>query len=858
VDNQNKSKQQTSSGSGREGFISSYTSGSAGSHYKIELLPNQAAFGMLPGANQGYARIQVDPSTGTLKARTAAHNRGGPSYLIKDDGDRWDYTVFQTWGTGTSLGGIRRYFEVTGTAPVTFTLSETFQGELEAEELTSAGFRTISSVTLVKDEDAFFELMGEMSWGMATDMAGDPDSYDWLFGEDQEVAEFLLQTGFTDGIENAEKAERTISGAHHPTFTANPGDLILVEDWLSVYAVCMNPCEIINGENRALADYFTLTSELNIEGETGGLQAHTYFDGADIGTPLPAIGTHSDYCWMSVVTCTVDSVEGYANAGWTGTGSVPATGASTTTGAITLSDPNSSIAWEWAFGGYELTVENGSGSGTYTNGALLPIVADAGDFYCWSGELAGELDDLYSAATTLRMPAENVLLTPIYHLSEVYVDAAMTDDSQDGHSWATAKRTIQAAADLVALNGTVWVTNGVYNWGEIAIDDSNVNRVQITRPVTVRSVNGAEETVIVGETEWGGVRAVSMTNGCTLIGFTIQDSSVAGEGGGVLLTDGCTVEDCLIVGNAAGTYGGGTYMQGGGTLNNCIVRSNTAAVCGGGIGMSGGSVNNCLIVGNDGTMPSIGAAGVYMTGGELVNSTVVSNADHGGVSGAGDVLNCIVWGNSVSNLLMTSGSVLNTCADSGVEQDVDGCMTADPQFVDAAAGDFQLSASSPCIDAGDNAVAPVGRDLANRTRVVNGTVDLGAYERFLVEADTDLDTLPDWWESRYFGTPTAAPQYDALSSNGINTVREAYIIGLDPNDPGSEFVTRVTRISGARPIVQWDRVPGRVYSVYWSSDLGTSFSLLRSNLRWNASGFEDTEHDAAEKGFYKIDVRLDE
>ena len=37
---------------------------------------------------------------------------------------------------------------------------------------------------------------------------------------------------------------------------------------------------------------------------------------------------------------------------------------------------------------------------------------------------------------------------------------------------------------------------------------------------------------------------------------------------------------------------------------------------------------------------------------------------------------------------------------------------------------------SPAIDAGDNAVVPTGvtTDLAGSARIVNGTVDMGAYE----------------------------------------------------------------------------------------------------------------------------------
>ena len=70
------------------------------------------------------------------------------------------------------------------------------------------------------------------------------------------------------------------------------------------------------------------------------------------GTPVPSIGTHSDYCWNSSVTCSVDSAvsEGgtnYTSTGWSGTGSVPTAGTTNNTNEITLTNISSSITWNW-------------------------------------------------------------------------------------------------------------------------------------------------------------------------------------------------------------------------------------------------------------------------------------------------------------------------------------------------------------------------------------------------------------------------------------------------------------------------------------------------------------------------------
>src|SRR5690606_34996352 len=56
-------------------------------------------------------------------------------------------------------------------------------------------------------------------------------------------------------------------------------------------------------------------------------------------------------------------------------------------------------------------------------------------------------------------------------------------------------------------------------------------------------------------------------------------------------------------------------------------------------------------------------------------------------------------------------------------------LSAPPQFVDAASGDFRLSAASPAVNAGDDAFYDEGDlDLAGNSRLSGASVDIGAYE----------------------------------------------------------------------------------------------------------------------------------
>lgn len=117
------------------------------------------------------------------------------------------------------------------------------------------------------------------------------------------------------------------------------------------------------------------------------------------------------------------------------------------------------------------------------------------------------------------------------------------------------------------------------------------------------------------------------------------------------------------------------------------------------------------------------------------------------------------------------------------------------------------------------------------------------------QPDSDLDNIPDYWEKTYFGGVTNA-NANSFCSNGINTVLEAYIAGLDPASPAAHFnLTFPTR-----NILQWNAVSGRVYSVYWSTNLLAGFQCLQSNIPWSECSL--TNPTAAPSGYYKITVRM--
>ena len=92
-----------------------------------------------------------------------------------------------------------------------------------------------------------------------------------------------------------------------------------------------------------------------------------------------------------------------------------------------------------------------------------------------------------------------------------YVSDGSGDDANNGQSWATAKKTIQAGVDAAASGDTVLVTNGNYVL---------TNQISISNAVAVRSVNGAGSTIVDGN---GTTRCFYLSHpNAGLDGFTIR------------------------------------------------------------------------------------------------------------------------------------------------------------------------------------------------------------------------------------------------------------------------------------------------------------------------------------------------
>ncbi len=209
----------------------------------------------------------------------------------------------------------------------------------------------------------------------------------------------------------------------------------------------------------------------------------------------------------------------------------------------------------------------------------------------------------------------------------------------------------------------------------------------------------------------GGGTTLSFLTNCTLSANTAANSGGAAYAG--------VLYNCSLYANASGSGGGAN----GASLTSCILASNTASYFGG--GAFSGALTNCLIYANTATFYG---GGTY--GATLVNCTVVTNSSSSGGGGTynGTLYNSIVYFNaSAGSGPNYNGSTMTACCTTP-DPGGTGNTTYDPAFNNAAAADFHLKSSSPCINRASNVYIHAVADLDGRPRILNGVVDMGAYE----------------------------------------------------------------------------------------------------------------------------------
>ncbi|OQA24685.1 MAG: PKD domain protein [Verrucomicrobia bacterium ADurb.Bin345] len=478
-----------------------------------------------------------------------------------------------------------------------------------------------------------------------------------------------------------------------------------------------------------------------------------------------------------------------------------------------------------------------------------------------------EISNEWSSAVVVKTN----LITVTGHTLTHYV-APGGGNSSPYTNWETAAHAIGDAIDEADVLDTIVVSNGAYGVPFLGL---------LCNGMVLTSANGAAATIISGGGSENIIRAAAVRSEPTIIdGFTLTNGYTTGDGGGVWITRNVAVQNCVItgcsadedgggvllsyggvvsncdiVGNAAGSSGGGVYISDGGTVTHCRVWGNSAGDGGGGIhaystnARSAVLISHCVISNNLGcgayvyrgtirnslvtTNRAFTGGGLYLAYSDAENCTVFGNdATHGGgvyMSSVSTARNCIVWGNSRSNLFRNAGVVFEY---GNVEPATTGAgnVAGDPRFMNPDGGDFRLKYGSPAIDSGTTDAA-LADDLDGTARPLDGNYDgssdfdMGCHEYDPATADSNQDSVPDWWYHGYSLNPTSLTVTTEDDDEDTFNNRAEWIALTHPTDSNSYFfVVDIRRTNSVS--VAFNGATQRVYSLQSNTNLSDDSWLM--------------------------------
>ena len=371
--------------------------------------------------------------------------------------------------------------------------------------------------------------------------------------------------------------------------------------------------------------------------------------------------------------------------------------------------------------------------------------------------------------------------TCVLHLTligDVPIRYVAQNGTGDGRSWENAMGDLQAAMDSAALvQGDVWVAegdyygdgvsenaftiqDGVHVFGGFAGNepaDYDLSLRNFNIHPTILDGQHVQRTVYHGWT-WGQPPLMD--------GFTIQNGySNSDDGGNV--------------------YGGTPWLQ----LTNCIVQGGFSEFD------AGGAVNvifrNSLIINN--TSPYWGSA---LKDCNAYNCVITGNNanEYGYTTQWSTLTNCIIW-NNIGNIEHGCSITYSAVEDQEVwgEGNIALAYNNDGsspdsnyvRFVDPENGDFRLVYGSACINAGIQDISDLGLpsvDLQGLPRVLDGRIDMGAYEYYPVPVVETYDAICEGNSIVFFDSVyTVAGSYVHHTHAEDVTLDTLYVLNLAVN-----------------------------------------------------------------------------
>ncbi|MFR9164965.1 MAG: choice-of-anchor Q domain-containing protein [Dysgonomonas sp.] len=277
--------------------------------------------------------------------------------------------------------------------------------------------------------------------------------------------------------------------------------------------------------------------------------------------------------------------------------------------------------------------------------------------------------------------------------------------------------------------------------GDVLLDGFTVKGAYAGEPAAENTVivNGGIEYEIYHGTGAGIYANNDQTTLYRLNNLLITGNRTTGHGAGMYVDQNSTVEltNSVVTDNHAKLYGGGVTVSGSNWSNGTITLDRTATL----------NAKNSLICKNE----SMRGPGVHMLTYKVnVTLTNVTLADNKATE-IGTIE--AIYGHHPSGATYTL-TLQNTLCDGDIKysvgtpvQTMNNSMVrgwdeatinaygannigySNPLFSDPDNNDYTLKQGSPVIDKGNNAYATgIEKDLSDKTRIVNSTIDMGAYE----------------------------------------------------------------------------------------------------------------------------------
>ncbi len=378
---------------------------------------------------------------------------------------------------------------------------------------------------------------------------------------------------------------------------------------------------------------------------------------------------------------------------------------------------------------------------TYTENttATLTGLSPSTTYYLW---VRGLCSNTNPGAWLVSAP-----FTTLPYNGPRYVKAGGTGE---GISWESASGDLQAMINISNTGGEVLVAKGTYYPTQTQSGTTRTQAFLLNKAIKIKggydAATGlrdpaANPTVLSGnignpnsETD-NSFTVLHITANAEVDGFTIRDGYASGPstviertGAGVYNTASPIVRNCIFtankaIGNGSNGIGAGWFNYDSGAnpqLVNCLFYGNSASSNGGALTADTGHpvIINSTFYGNTTANTAKGTLNFLNNSLTLLNSIVYGNEGKGiNLDGSGQFN---IAHSLVQDATLPSGS-----------QDLGGNLLArDPLFTDPANNNFVPIVGSPVLNAGSNEHLPTGltTDLAGNERLLNGTVDMGAYE----------------------------------------------------------------------------------------------------------------------------------